>query len=66
MQKSRVEGMSFAFKEIKKIVEDDRIQNVLSMYPYRKNPIKQAIMSYLIRTKKIFLIYCMTFAAILK
>lgn len=66
VQKSRVEGMSFAFKEIKKIVEDDRIQNVLSMYPYRKNPIKQAIMSYLIRTKKIFLIYCMTFAAILK
>ena len=44
---------------LKKIADSEELQNVLHSYPYWKNPIKQAIMSFLLKHKFISLIYCM-------
>lgn len=55
--KSETEGKAFAISEIKKIVEEKTIREVLREYPYWKNPIKQAIMSFLLKSKRINIVY---------
>lgn len=50
----------FAYVEIEKIVNDSIFQQVLKEYPYWKNPIKQAIMSFLLKHRLVFLVYIAT------
>ena len=54
-----VSDLSFKnkIKEIKKICNNDVIQEVLDKYPYHQNPTKQKIISILMKHKMIYLIY---------
>lgn len=64
--KSKEEGKAFAIKEIEKIVNDPTLQTVLAEYPYHKNAVRQAIMSWCLHKKKIKMIYGLTKAFISK
>lgn len=55
--KSETEGKKFAFSEIKKIVEERILKEVLNEYPYWKNPIKQAIISFFLKKGKVCIVY---------
>lgn len=58
--KSRTEGKKFALTEIDKIVNNETLINVLNEYPYKKNPFKQALMSWLLHRKMVKSIYFLT------
>lgn len=58
--KSETEGKEFAIAEIKQIVEEKTLIEVLRKYPYWKNPIKQAIMSFALRRKMCLVVYMLT------
>lgn len=58
--KSQAEGKKFALTEIDKIVNNETLINVLNEYPYRKNPFKQAIMSWLLQRKMLYSVYFVT------
>lgn len=58
--KSESEGKQFAIKEIEKIVNDETLIEVLKTYPYKKNPLKQAIMSFFLKKKMASVVYSLT------
>lgn len=60
VNKSKKEGRKFALHEISQIASDSTMKDVLSQYPYWKNPWKQALVSFLIKYKMISLIYILT------
>lgn len=60
VSKSKTEGKKFAFLEIKKIVEDRTLEEVLRVYPYWKNPIRQAVMSFALKKKMRVIVYLLT------
>lgn len=55
--KSKTEGKSFAVKRIKQIGDDKTLREVLEVYPYWKNPIKQALISFLLKKRMYSAIY---------
>lgn len=61
--KSEIEGRLFAISEIKKIVEEKTFREVLRVYPYWKNPIKQAIISFALKNKMCLIVYFLTRSA---
>ena len=50
----------FAMSEIGLLIKNDTLQEVLSIYPYYKNPLSQAIMSFMLRHKMTLLVYIFT------
>lgn len=60
VNRSETEGKKFAVHEISKITNDSTMKEVLSQYPYWKNPWKQALVSFLIKYKMNSLIYILT------
>ena len=60
VQRSQSEGRGFADEEIRKIVDNDILQNVLKTYPYLKNPLKQAVMSFMLQHKMVALVRILT------
>lgn len=58
--KSETEGKKFALHEIKKMTEDPVLIEVLSSYPYWKNPKKQALMSFCLKYKLKEAVYQLT------
>lgn len=61
--KAKSEGKQFAINEIEKVVNNRILEHVLNLYPYNRNPWKQAILSYLIQKKKVSIIYYLIKAA---
>lgn len=55
--KAKFEGKQFAINEINNIVNNETLIEVLNTYPYNKNPLQQAILSFLIDKKKVTTIY---------
>lgn len=55
--KAKFKGKQFAIDEINKIVNNDILEEVLDAYPYDKNPLQQAILSFLIDKKMVTTIY---------
>lgn len=56
-EKSKIEGKEFAIKEIKQIANNKTFREVLEIYPYWKNPIKQAITSFLLLKRMYLILY---------
>lgn len=65
LQKSQSEGRRFADDEIRKIVDNDILQDVLRTYPYFKTPFKQAVMSFLLQHKMVAMVRILTKAFLL-
>lgn len=57
---STVKGRAFAISEIRKILEEGTIEGVLKEYPYWKNPVRQAIMSFALKNKMYTIVYLIT------
>lgn len=61
-----IKDYRFARNELLKIVNNQTVKDVLNEYPYRENPPAQAIMSWLIIHKFVFIMYILTRALIKK
>lgn len=59
-------GVATIKKEIKKIVYDPTLQKVLSAYDYKKNPMAQRVMSFLLKKRLVNLVYYITWLQIRK
>lgn len=50
-------SLKYKFQQIEKICNDSLVKDILSWYPYKKNPRAQRIYSDLLKRKKIFLLW---------
>ncbi|MGU8778425.1 glycosyltransferase [Clostridium perfringens] len=53
-------GNENKIKKIRNVTEDDLVKNVLSKYPYHKNPNKHKIFNFLIKYRQNYLLYIVT------